>query len=78
VITDHAVADFNIHHTFKKTRLINTGTFKPIYYEFKNRFETRIDVEVRARIRATWFDSAYDKGWDDYLTYVYDQSQDVG
>jgi len=36
---------FNIR--LKQQRLINTGSFKTIYFECNNTFETRIDVEVR-------------------------------
>jgi len=52
------VADFKIQHAFKAARLINNGTFKTLYYEFDNRFETRSDVEVRVgaiyRVRVIW------------------------
>jgi len=41
---------FNIRSKWA-ARLINSGAFRTIYYEFKNRFETRIDVEVKSGIR---------------------------
>jgi len=47
MITDQADILITKWLNMRLKRLINTGTFKTIYYEFNNRFETGIDVEVR-------------------------------
>jgi len=68
--TEHAVVDFNIQHTFKTVMLINTGAFKKIYCEFNNRFERRIDVEVKVRACIDDLHILYPR-WDhaDLITY---------